>query len=148
MPKRFAEKSETKRALQSLESRIHSLLEVSGGLRDGEDAMIARKPLGGWSCLSCEKALEKLKGRMAGYQPWNKMPRRDPADRIARVGPGFSKMLATFQPELLSSRSRQQGGQRRHSPPEQGDVYEEDPDNLQLPKVKGHEQRPFTAAIP
>lgn len=146
MPKRFAEKSETKRALQSLESRIHALLEVSGGIRNGEDAMIARKPLGGWSCLSCEKQLEKLKGRMASYQPWNKMPRRDPADRIARVGPGFSKMLATFQPELLSSRSRQQG-QRRHSP-QDGEVYDEDlQGEMQLPKVKGHE-RPFTAALP
>mmetsp|Transcript_35280 Transcript_35280/g.6358 ORF Transcript_35280/g.6358 Transcript_35280/m.6358 type:complete len:85 (-) Transcript_35280:128-382(-) len=74
--------------------------------RDGNDAMLARKPLGGWSCASCEKNLEQLRGKKAPYSSWSKMPYRDPADRIARVGPGFSRMLATVQPEMLTNRPR------------------------------------------
>jgi len=74
--------------------------------REGDDAMLSRKPLGGYSCASCEKGLEQLLGRKADHQPWNRMPYRDPADRIARVGPGFSRMLSTVQPELLSNRSK------------------------------------------
>lgn len=64
-----------------------------------EDAMFAKKPLGGWSCASCEKNLVNLYGNIAEYTVWNKMPQRDPTDRIARVGQGFSRMLAMVKPE-------------------------------------------------
>lgn len=103
--KRFAEKSETKRALKFLEKLIKETESIKI-VRDGEDAMLARKPLGGWSCASCQKDLEKLMGKIAPYQPWNRLPYRDPADRIARAGPGFSRMLATVQPEFLTSRNK------------------------------------------
>ncbi|OMJ73244.1 hypothetical protein SteCoe_28121 [Stentor coeruleus] len=103
--KRFAEKTETKRALKFLEKLIKETESIKI-VRDGEDAMLARKPLGGWSCASCQKDLEKLMGKIAPYQPWNKLPYRDPADRIARAGPGFSRMLATVQPEFLTSRNK------------------------------------------
>ena len=145
LSKRFSEKSETKRAFKYMESRLNELLIPSTSeKRDGEDAMIARKYLGGWSCLSCEKALEKLKGRLTGYQPWNKLPKRDPADRIARVGPGFSKMLATFQPEMLSSASRQPIVNRKYSPVSQSQGFDEDPtfqEAFQLPPVSKAEFR-------
>lgn len=36
--------------------------------------MFARKPLGGWSCASCESNLENLMGRKAGHISWNKLP--------------------------------------------------------------------------
>mmetsp|Transcript_32449 Transcript_32449/g.32152 ORF Transcript_32449/g.32152 Transcript_32449/m.32152 type:complete len:183 (-) Transcript_32449:28-576(-) len=107
MGKKFADKTDTKKALKYLERLIREIYESPGKeRRDGEDAMLAKKPLGGWSCASCEKQLEKLAGRVANYQPWNKMPHRDPADRIARAGPGFSRMLATVNPEMLSNRTR------------------------------------------
>lgn len=107
MGKKFADKTDTKKALKYLERLIREIYESpTKERREGEDAMFAKKPLGGWSCASCEKQLEKLAGKVAGYQPWNKMPHRDPADRIARAGPGFSRMLATVNPEMLSNRTR------------------------------------------
>ena len=99
--KKFADKNETKRALKYLEKLIKES-ETVKIVKDGDDAMLAKKPLGGWSCASCQKDLEKLMGKIAPYQAWNKMPYRDPADRIARSGPGFSRMLATVQPDMLS----------------------------------------------
>lgn len=63
-----------------------------------ETAMLAKKPMGGWSCASCEKDLINISGRAPGYQAWSKLPFRAPGDRIAKVGQGFSKMLALVNP--------------------------------------------------
>lgn len=67
--------------------------------KEEEDtAMLAKKPIGGWSCASCEKDLINISGRAPGYQAWSKLPFRAPGDRIAKVGQGFSKMLALVNP--------------------------------------------------
>jgi len=47
--------------------------------------MFARKPLGGWSCASCERNITNLSGHMADYQAWKKLPFREPGERIAKV---------------------------------------------------------------
>lgn len=104
MGNKFADRADTKKALKYLETLIREYFEFGSKKPSGEDAMFAKKPLGGWSCASCETNLEKLKGIAAAYYSWNKMPYRDPNDRIARAGPGFSRMLATIQPEALASR--------------------------------------------
>lgn len=139
--KRFADKSETKRALKFLEKLIKDT-ESMKVVRDGDDAMLARKPLGGWSCASCQKDLEKLMGKIAPYQAWNKLPYRDPADRIARAGPGFSRMLATVQPELLTGRNKHTP-YNANSPP--SNIEEEAPEGRPLPPVKKQGERPFTS---
>ncbi len=41
-------------------------------------------------------------GKKVEYMPWSKLPFRDPSERIARVGQGFSKMLSIINPEQLS----------------------------------------------
>jgi len=53
---------------------------------DEETAMLAKKPLGGWSCASCEKDLINISGRLPAYQAWSKLPFRSPGERIAKVG--------------------------------------------------------------
>ena len=137
--RKFAEKLETKRAFKFLEKQIREN-ETFKSIPEGDDAMLARKPLGGWSCASCQKELEKLMGRAAPYQPWNRMPYRDPADRIARAGPGFSRMLASIQPESLTNRTKTsvfRGG----SPP--GVADEEAGESVTLPALKKAD-RPIT----
>ena len=57
------------------------------------------------------------------------MPYRDPNDRIARAGPGFSRMLATIQPDNIGARVRT--AQNKNSP----QIEEEFPsDSKNLPK--------------
>lgn len=56
--------------------------------------MFTKKPLGGMSCASCEKNIINLYGNKADYLPWSRFPFRDPSERIAKVGQGFSKMLS------------------------------------------------------
>ena len=137
--RKFAEKIETKRALKFLEKTIRET-ETFKAIPEGDDAMLAKKPLGGWSCASCQKDLEKLMGRAAPYQPWNRMPYRDPADRIAKAGPGFSRMLASIQPESFTNRTKTSVF-RGSSPP--GAPDEDVAESVTLPPVKKAD-RPVT----
>ena len=138
---KFSDKIETKRALRYLEKLLKET-EPTKTIRDGDDAMLARKPLGGWSCASCQKDLEKLMGKIAPYQAWNKLPYRDPADRIARAGPGFSRMLATVQPDQFTNRNRPTAFNQ--SPPH-SNIEEEINEQVSFPPVKKQAERPFTS---
>ncbi len=60
--------------------------------------MLSKKPLGGWSCASCEKQLTNLINAPPEHQHWNRMPYRDPNERMAKIGQGFSKMLQMIKP--------------------------------------------------
>jgi hypothetical protein len=77
-------------------------------------------------------------GKIGPYQAWNKLPYRDPADRIARAGPGISRMLATVQPEMFSGRMKNSV----FSPPFSG--IEEETEKA-FPPVKKPSERPFTS---
>lgn len=90
--KQFADKNDTKKAMKLLEKQIKNLYELfmsrgsTGGNHEHEDdAMFTKKPLGGMSCASCQKDVINMQGRKVTYHPWNKMPYRDPSERIARV---------------------------------------------------------------
>ena len=63
--------------------------------------MFTRRPLGGMSCASCEKNVINMYGNKAEYLPWGKMPYRDPSERIARMGKGFSKMLSMMNSQVV-----------------------------------------------
>ena len=68
--------------------------------------MFNKKHLCGYSCASCEKDLVNLYGKKVEFMPWSKLPFRDPSERIARVGQGFSKMLSMINPDQLSTYNR------------------------------------------
>ena len=99
---RFSDRDETNRSLKNFEKSIRSFVEKSSFTSPRKDeeetALLAKKPLGGWSCASCEKDLVNISGRVPGYQAWSKLPFRVPGERIAKVGQGFSKMLALVNP--------------------------------------------------
>ena len=56
--------------------------------------MFSKKPLGPAACASCEKNLVNLYGQQVDYYSWKRLPFRDPNERIAKYGKGFSKMLS------------------------------------------------------
>ena len=64
----------------------------------------SKKHLGPLACASCEKNLVNMYGQAADYHVWKKLPFRDPSERIARYGQGFSKILSHMRPgDLLGS---------------------------------------------
>jgi len=74
------------------------LAKQGGGGNNEEDAMFSKKPYGPVACASCEKNIVNLYGQQADYHVWKKLPFRDPGERIARYGQGFSKILSHMRP--------------------------------------------------
>mmetsp|Transcript_24214 Transcript_24214/g.23792 ORF Transcript_24214/g.23792 Transcript_24214/m.23792 type:complete len:108 (+) Transcript_24214:2021-2344(+) len=71
-------------------------------LEESDDAILSKKPLTGLKCGSCERTLRNVFSSGRGsinekdeYQQWNKLPSREP---IAKIGPGFSKILSLIRP--------------------------------------------------
>ena len=117
LTKQFADKNETKRALKLLERQLKNLYDLfmsKGGGSNEEDAMFSKKPLGGLSCASCEKDLVNMYGKRIEFMPWSKLPFRDPSERIARVGQGFSKMLSMINPDQLSRYEQANAASKMH----------------------------------
>jgi len=87
--KKFADRNEMLKVLKKLENRILVLEEMiskeGGPIDPGDNAMLAKKPLGGWSCASCQKEILNIEGFRVPYYPWAKLPQRNPAERIAKV---------------------------------------------------------------
>ncbi len=92
---------------KQIENLFFLMQKLNGKGDNEEDAMFSKKPLGGMSCASCEKGLIDMHGKRVEFMPWNKLPFRDPAERIARVGQGFSKMLSMINPDQLSRYEQQ-----------------------------------------
>jgi hypothetical protein len=80
---------------------MYDLFMNKGGDNEEDGAMFTTKPIQG-SCASCAKNVINLYGKKSDYLPWGKLPFRDPSERIARVGQGFSKMLSMINPDQLS----------------------------------------------
>ena len=111
LTKQLADKMETKKNLKSLERQLRNLLDVfmqRQGNPDEDNAMLSKKPLGGFSCASCDKNLININGKPPEYYNWNRFPPRDPSERIARVGQGFSRMLS-MKPDNFKMQSVKQG---------------------------------------
>lgn len=91
--KKFADKNETAKNLKYLDQQIKHIIEVYiKKMEKGDNWLLAKKPLGGFSCASCEAYIGDLHENNQ-YVPWNKYPMRDPNDKLYRIGNGFSKML-------------------------------------------------------
>lgn len=91
--KKFADKNETAKSLKYLDSQIKQLIDINIKKMDkGDNWLLAKKPLEGFSCASCEAYIGDLKENNE-HIPWNKYPMRDPSDKLYRMGNGFSKML-------------------------------------------------------
>jgi len=98
---RMADKKDTKKNLKNLEHQLRNIVDAfmqRSNNTNEEDAMFSKKPLGGFSCASCEKNLVNLNGKPPEFYNWNRFPPRDPSERMARVGQGFSRMLSSMKP--------------------------------------------------
>lgn len=101
----FADKEGTRKRLNALEKNIKNLYDLLMAQINGknnneeDDAMFTKKPYGPVTCASCEKDIVNLQGKQADYLAWKRLPFREPSERIARYGQGFSKILSMMKPE-------------------------------------------------
>ena len=95
--RKFADKLETTKNIKYLDQQIKHITQVYiKKMEKGDNWLLAKKPLNGNLCASCESYIGELKDNNT-YVPWNKYPMRDPNDKLYRLGNGFSKMLQMIQ---------------------------------------------------
>ena len=96
--KKFADRNETANNLKYLEDQIRKLFELLSSSKkdtfnEADNWLLAKKPISGYSCAACESVIGNLRDDANKFIPWNKLPLRDPGDKLYRMGNGFSKML-------------------------------------------------------
>jgi len=92
LSKRFSDKPEAQKGIKYLAPQVKKLYDLysSHALpKEGVDeALFVKKPLGGYSCASCEKDVNNLYlliNQQPEYANWNKFPVRDPNERMPKV---------------------------------------------------------------
>ena len=71
------------------------MVEIRDREPEEDTGMFTKKPLA--NCASCEKNINNLLTSGADHQNWNRLPFREPNERIARYAQGFSKILQTMK---------------------------------------------------
>ena len=102
--KKFADKIDTSKSLKYLDAQIKYISEIFMKRGEKSDSwLLAKKPVGGFSCASCESYIGELKNN-GDYVAWNKYPHRERTnDKNYRVGNGFSRMLKMLNIDLKNS---------------------------------------------
>lgn len=132
-------KTDLKKALRILDDRVKRLtdqVKSRGPSLDREDAMLAKKPLEGWKCATCDKNLVNMVGLPAEHYNWKRMPKKD-GERIPMMGQGFSRMLMTLNHNASATNLSQRNSKTFYSPRD-----DDDNDNIiqESPPSSSHEK--------
>ena len=95
--KNYVEKSDLKKNLKLLELKIKTLEET--GSKDKENCFLAKKPMSGFLCASCETYVGDLKNN-EDVATWNKLNIRKDKKNY-RLGHGFSTVIKMLNTNLL-----------------------------------------------
>ena len=95
--KNYIEKSELQKNIKFLDIRIKQLEETAS--KENENWLLAKKPMNGFICASCEAYIGDLKNNEE-IATWNKLTSRK-GKRNYRIGHGFSTMLKLINSDLL-----------------------------------------------
>ena len=99
--RKFADRVETNKNFKYVDSQIKHITSVIMKRNEkNESWLIAKKPLGGNICASCEAYIGDLKGKV-DYLVWNKYPNRE-KEKNYRIGNGFSHMLNMLNLDMKS----------------------------------------------
>ena len=100
--KKFMEKTEILKNFKFLEIQIKSIYDNNPGMvKEGENWLLAKKPLNNYLCASCEAFLGDLKNNKNNYLAWNKIPPHE--NKKYRMGDGFSRMLELVNTDLMKN---------------------------------------------
>jgi hypothetical protein len=105
--KKFADKTETKIGFKNVNKLVKDLYNFmlmiprETAKKEEDNAMLSKKPLGGFSCASCDKNIVNLQRHQSVEAlNWNQLPFRDKSDKFSKVGVEFSKILNSARNEL------------------------------------------------
>ena len=102
--KKYMEKTEIFKNLKILELQIKNIYDNLPGLvhpKEGDNWLLAKKPLNSYLCASCEAYIGDLNNKNI-YLPWNKIPPPH-NNKKYRMGNGFSRMLQLVNMDLMKN---------------------------------------------
>ncbi len=99
--RKFSDKMDTNKNFKYIDAQIKHITQIVLKRNDKNEAWIlAKKPIGGYSCASCEAYIGDLKDK-GDFLAWNKYPNRE-KEKNFRIGNGFSHMLNMLNVDLKS----------------------------------------------
>ena len=118
--RRFADKVDTSKSIKYLDAQIKHIVDVYiKRMEKGDNWLLAKKPIGGFTCASCEAYIGELKDK-GEFMAWNKYPMREPSDKAYRIGNGFSRMLNMLNLDVKNTNldidNYESDGERKVSP--------------------------------
>ena len=99
--RKFSDKIEVNKNFKYIDAQIKHLTTVIMKKNEKNDPwLIAKKPIGGHICASCEAYIGELKEK-DDFMVWNKYPQRE-KEKNYRIGNGFSHMLNMLNIDMKS----------------------------------------------
>ena len=99
--RKFSDKIEANKNFKYIDAQIKHLTTVIMKKNEKNDPwLIAKKPIGGHICASCEAYIGELKEK-DDFMVWNKYPQRE-KEKNYRIGNGFSHMLNMLNIDMKS----------------------------------------------
>ena len=96
---KFAEKHLILKNNKILELKMKNMVENYKKNEKNDSWLLSKFPIG-HLCASCESYLGDIKDKAnTKYVPWNKYPTKDTADKLYRIGAGYSRMLKMISPD-------------------------------------------------
>ena len=84
-------------SLQTLQKNFKKLLKLLADKEEKENWLLAKKPIGNYSCASCENYLGNLKDDTDKHIHWKKLPikikDKESNDNLYKIGNGYSRLL-------------------------------------------------------
>ena len=106
----FVEKNMLAKNLRYIEYQTKHLIEENNKEEKQDNWLLAKKPMNGHLCASCEAYLGDLKPTStSNYVYWNKYPEKNSGDldkKIYKVNAGFSNVLQMINQENNNERSK------------------------------------------
>ena len=131
--KKFADRFENAKNFKYIESQIKHLASLCmKKIEKPESWLIAKKPVNGYHCASCESYIGDLKDKN-DFLVWNKYPNRD-KEKSYRIGNGFSHMLSMLNMDIKFNSGNISRENKKHK--ENNYEYDSDDDFSKNPQMK------------
>lgn len=86
MIKKFADKIDTLKSIKYIEAQLKHIIEIYVKKMDrGDNWLLAKKPIGGYSCASCENYIGELTDKHNDHAIWNKYPSKETNEKAYKV---------------------------------------------------------------
>ena len=100
--RKYMEKSEILKNFKFIEIQLKALYDSNPGMiKEGDNWLLAKKPMNNYLCASCEAYIGDLKTKNQ-YLAWNKIPMHE-NNKKYRMGNGFSRMLELVNTDLMKN---------------------------------------------